>query len=104
YFWQNRAETASSSTSANAELKEGFEQLLAQYAGNLKQVDVRQLEMPLPMVTILNELEWLPSGKALHVTHKRVPQFLLPKLQERGFQVAIKEVGPAEVYLLIYKT
>ncbi|RNI24134.1 DUF2249 domain-containing protein [Rufibacter latericius] len=102
YFWRKGAGTVSS-TLASAEWTGDFEQSLAQYAGNLKQVDVRQLEMPLPMVTILKELEGLPFGKALHVTHQRVPQFLLPKLQERGFQVAIKEVGPGEVYLLIYK-
>ncbi|WP_181306562.1 DUF2249 domain-containing protein [Rufibacter sp. XAAS-G3-1] len=103
YFWQKGAGVVSSPISAGAELTGDFEQLRARYVENLKHVDVRPLEMPLPMVTILNELEWLPTGHALHVTHKRVPQFLLPKLAERGFQVAVKEVGPAEVYLLIYK-
>jgi uncharacterized protein (DUF2249 family) len=103
YFWQKSA-APTAFTLDKPEEANGFEQLLSQFAGNLKELDVREMEMPLPMVTILNELEWLPTGHALYVTHKRVPQFLLPQLESRGFQVSLREVGPDEVYLLIYKT
>ncbi|GAA4300851.1 DUF2249 domain-containing protein [Nibribacter koreensis] len=100
YFWR-KGEVVTALPSQPA--TQDFEQLLAQYAGSLKKLDVREMEMPLPMVTILNELEWLPTGHALHVTHRRVPQFLLPRLEDRGFQVAIQEAKPEEVYLLIFK-
>ena len=83
--------------------KNDFDSKVNNYEGRLKNLDVRHLEMPQPMIAILSELEALPDKEALCVTHRKVPQFLLPKLQERGFSVAIKEAGPAEVYLLIYK-
>lgn len=73
------------------------------YEGKLVHLDVRHLEMPQPMVSILSHLETLPAGAALYVTHRQVPQFLLPKLQERGFAVAIQQAEPGEVFLLIYK-
>ncbi|AMM52584.1 hypothetical protein TH61_17290 [Rufibacter sp. DG15C] len=102
YFWRE-SEEAVVVTANKKEEETNFAQLLAQFAGNLKEIDVRQLEMPLPMVTILHELEWLPTGHALYVRHKRVPQFLLPQLESRGFHVSIQEVGLEEVYLLIFK-
>ena len=80
-----------------------FDELLARYSGKLRHMDVRHLEMPQPMVSILSALETLPKDEALYVQHRKVPQFLLPQLAERGFQVVIKEVGPNEVYLLIYQ-
>lgn len=88
---------------AEAATEENFDELLARYSGKLQQIDVRQMEMPQPMVSILGALETLPKDEALYVHHRKVPQFLLPQLTERGFKVSIKEVGPNEVYLLIYK-
>ncbi|MCX2739550.1 DUF2249 domain-containing protein [Pontibacter anaerobius] len=102
YFWlEQTIEAASEETIKPA--GNDFEDTLARFAGKVKRIDVRHLEMPQPMVTILGELEDLPTDEALYVVHKRVPQFLLPQLQERGFAVAVNEVGPNEVYLLIYK-
>lgn len=103
YFWRQGQPIAPESTNPTELPALDFDQLLAQFDGPLKHLDVRHLEMPQPMVTILNELEWLPTGGALHVTHQRVPQYLLPQLGSRGFQVAIKEAGLAEVYLFIFK-
>ncbi|MBF9254126.1 DUF2249 domain-containing protein [Pontibacter sp. 172403-2] len=103
YFWHNTTAKPPSEAVPQPGAAADFEDLLATYAGKVRRVDVRPLEMPQPMVTILRELEQLPSSEALYVLHKRVPQFLLPQLQERGFAVSIKEAGPGEVYLLIYK-
>lgn len=102
YFWRNGAAEPLAKESINP-AENNFEDTLARFAGKVKRVDVRHLEMPQPMVTILGELETLPAGEALYVVHKRVPQFLLPQLDERGFNVAIHEAGPNEVYLLIYR-
>ncbi len=82
---------------------EGWDDVLKRFEENLVTVDVRELEMPLPMHTILEALETLPAGKALFVYHKRIPVFLLPELEEQHFSYRIKEVGDAEVHLLIYK-
>lgn len=80
-----------------------FEEVLARYSDKVKQLDVRQMEMPQPMVSILSALETLPEEEALYVLHRKVPQFLLPQLAERGFRISIKHAGPNEVYLLIYR-
>lgn len=67
-----------------------------------KEIDVRDLEMPLPMVTILNELEELKENEALFVHHKKVPQYLLPELEERKVKVWIAEIEEGNVKLLIH--
>lgn len=73
------------------------------YKDKMKTIDVRDLEMPLPMLTILDELDKLPDEQALFVYHKRIPVFLLPELTERKFNHRIKEVSDSEVHLLIFK-
>lgn len=80
-----------------------WQELLTRFSDNLVEIDVRHLEMPMPMMTILEQLEKLPQEKALYVQHKRIPVFLLNELQDRGFEYRINEVGDGEVYLLIFK-
>lgn len=80
-----------------------WEILLKQYEDNLVEIDVCHLEMPMPMMTILQNLETLPLGEALYVHHKRIPVFLLTELKEREFDYRIREVRDGEVYLLIFK-
>lgn len=72
------------------------------YSSNLKYLDVRQLPMPLPMHTILENLEHLDPKEALYVYHKRIPVFLLPELRERNFDYRISEIDEGEVHLLIF--
>ncbi|WP_242920127.1 DUF2249 domain-containing protein [Pontibacter liquoris] len=104
YFWKDTALVAPAPELTTTETEGAtFEELLTAYAGKIRSVDVRGLEMPQPMVTILQRLAQLPDREALYVHHKRVPQFLLPQLQERGFAVSIKDAGAGDVYLLIYK-
>lgn len=80
-----------------------FESLHHQYQPNLVEIDVRDLEMPQPMLNILEALPELTPEQALFVYHRRVPQYLLPELTARGFAFAITEPEPDEVRLLIYK-
>ena len=82
---------------------EGWNEILTRFDGRLETIDVRALEMPQPMHTILEALETLPADKALFVYHKRIPVFLLPELEERTFSYRIKEISDGEVQLLIYK-
>ena len=49
-------------------------------------LDVRGLEPPEPMQRTLEILETLPVGGTLMQINSRVPQFLLPLLEERGFE------------------
>jgi len=69
----------------------------------MEYVDVRQLEMPEPMTTILERLEVLPEGNCLLVDHKKVPQFLLPELKQRGFEILYNKKSENHLQLLIYK-
>jgi uncharacterized protein (DUF2249 family) len=82
---------------------EGWEELLQKFEGNIQTVDVRHLEMPQPMMTILEAIAKLPEDYALFVYHKRIPVFLLPELKERKFDFRIKEEAANEVRLLIFK-
>lgn len=56
-------------------------------------LDVRDLDPPEPMVRTLEALARLPRGKTLVQLNSRVPQFLLPKLHQRGFVHEIHEHG-----------
>jgi uncharacterized protein (DUF2249 family) len=82
---------------------DGWDVLLERFAGKMQPLDVRHLEMPQPMMQILEALGHLPAGQALYVHHKRIPVFLLTELKERNFDYRIKEQGEGEVYLIIFK-
>jgi len=80
-----------------------WDKILKQFENRLESIDVRHLEMPGPMMTILEKLEILPADKALYVHHKRIPVFLLTELKDRKFDYRIKVVD-SEVFLLIFKS
>src|SRR5690606_37735390 len=69
---------------------EDWQALLKKYEGRRLEIDVRHLEMPMPMMTILESLEILTPQQELYVYHKRIPVFLLSELKERGFVYRIK--------------
>ncbi len=82
---------------------EDFTKKLQFFEGKLKTIDVRHLEMPEPMVTILQEIEVLPNANALFVEHKKIPQFLLPELKERNFEILYRKQSENHFQLLIFK-
>lgn len=81
----------------------GWGEVLQRFDDKLVTIDVRALEMPQPMLTILSELDKLPEESALYVYHKRIPVFLLPELTDKKFDYRIKEITDGEVHLLIYR-
>lgn len=82
---------------------QNWDENLAKLKDKLHIIDVREFEMPLPMLTILEALDKLPAETALFVCHKRIPVFLLPELTQRKFEYRIKEISDGEVHLLIFK-
>jgi uncharacterized protein (DUF2249 family) len=82
---------------------ETWNEILVRCKDTLQTIDVRNLEMPLPMLTILEALDNLSAGSALFVYHKRIPVFLLPELVQRQFDYRVKEISDGEVHLLIFK-
>ena len=102
YFYKKGGKMLSAENRGN-DHGEGWEAIVDRFNGKLETIDVRELEMPLPMHSILESLRTLPNDKALFVYHKRIPVFLLPELDEQQFSYRIKAVRDGEVHLLIYK-
>ncbi len=81
-----------------------FDNLLAAIApAKIKYLDVRQLEMPKPMLSILEQTQHLAIGDALFVYHKKIPVYLLPELEKQGLKYLFKDVSTGNVNMLIYK-
>lgn len=102
YFFKKSNDT-SINVQPKAGASSGFEEILERFKDKIVTVDVRHLEMPQPMLTILGALETLAADQALFVYHKRIPVFLLPELAERKLDYRIQEVSEGEVQLLIFK-
>jgi len=66
-------------------------------------LDVREMEPPEPMAATLEALERLPPGGTLLQINVRVPQFLLPLLEERGFSYEVRQQAPDLVRVLIHR-
>jgi uncharacterized protein (DUF2249 family) len=102
YFFKFIDET-DHSVALKMESVEVWSELHEKYGDKLRTIDVRQLEIPQPMLKILEALEHLPSDHVLLVYHKRLPVFLLPELSERKFDYRINEISDNEVHILIFK-
>jgi len=87
-----------SRTNGDSEL---FDTILQRCNLKFTNVDVRNMEMPQPMITILAALKHLQKGEALYVRHKRIPVYLLPELMERNFNYVFRQMA-SEVVILIY--
>ena len=102
YFYKN-SDNAPIDIAPKADAKAGFDEMLQRFSNKLITIDVRELEMPQPMLTILAELEKLPEDTALFVNHKRIPVFLLPELSDRNLDYRIQEINEGNVHLLIFR-
>lgn len=80
-----------------------FDAQLSKYGNRIEETDVRELEMPQPMLTILEKVGTLAENHALFVHHKRIPVYLLPELEERGFSYAFKTEDENNVKMLIFR-
>jgi uncharacterized protein (DUF2249 family) len=67
------------------------------------QIDVRGLEPPRPMVSVLEALETLGPGEQLEVLQDRRPMFLYPQLDERGFVHETEDLAPGMVRIRIWR-
>lgn len=83
--------------------KDDFDKAVQSFGENLKIIDVRMMEMPEPMVTILSALETLPKGHGLLVHHKKYPKFLMSELSTRNYQLIDKPIDAHNVDLIIFK-
>ncbi|WP_049923303.1 DUF2249 domain-containing protein [Halopiger djelfimassiliensis] len=65
-------------------------------------IDVRSLGPPEPLKETLEHLVELPDGTVLVQRNDRVPQFLFPKLEDRGYEHETVELDD-EVVTVIWK-
>jgi len=97
---------ADPTTAGRVFMEEGasFATLLNSYdRKELVEIDVRHLEMPLPMETILATLHQLKGGEVLYVHHKRVPFPLLEALEDEPISIHIYEIAEGNVKMLFCK-
>jgi uncharacterized protein (DUF2249 family) len=82
-----------------------FNAVLARFSPEqISYIDVRDLEMPQPMLLIMEHLDKLPFGGLLYVYHKKVPVFLLPELTKRGMEFSLNRHSASAVDMLIYRS
>ena len=103
FFYKTKAAQTVTENTVITPANSHWQQVLQSFGNRLQKLDVRHLEMPQPMLAILEALDRLPGDRALYVFHKRIPVFLLPELAQRGFDYRVNEVAAGEVHLLIYK-
>ena len=101
YFQKVEEVEINTTQAATCSTENNFDDVYKTYIGKMDYVDVRQLEMPEPMTTILEKLETLPTGFCLLVDHKKVPQFLLPELKDRSFNIFYNKINVNHIQLLI---
>ena len=70
----------------------------------IRYIDVRGLQMPEPMLLIIENIDTLPADGLLYVYHKKVPVFLLPELNKRGMSFLLHHKSAEELDMLIYKS
>lgn len=102
YFYKTGPDTLKAIKPAQSS-SGNWESILKKCGSRIREIDVRNLEMPQPMLNILEALDNLKEGYSLYVYHKRIPVFLLPELTERRFDYRIKEMEPGEVHILIFR-
>jgi uncharacterized protein (DUF2249 family) len=93
-------EAAAGATAADAASAEPSAQVSAE-PDDVVILDVRGLEPPEPMVRTLAALETLPADATLVQINVRVPEFLLPQLEQRGFTYEVREQARDLVRLFI---
>ncbi len=107
HCYLQKAGLATPATNEETKAKENetddFDSIEARFKGKMTEIDVRQLEMPMPMVVTLEALEKLNEGEALYVHHKRLPRYLLPELENRGYKLVNKPIDENNLKLIIFK-
>jgi len=72
-------------------------------ANKIKYIDVRYLEMPAPMLLILEHIDSMSEDQLLYIYHKKVPLLLLTELEESGFAYHFNFHSNTGVDMLIYR-
>lgn len=80
-----------------------WEMLVNQYKDVWEMIDVRNMVMPMPMITILQAVDELKPKEVLFVRHHKFPVFLLPELEDRKVKCFAYRINEAELNLILIK-
>lgn len=80
-----------------------FNLIIDSFKFSIKEIDVRTMEMPLPMITIVNELQLLQPSSALLVTHHKIPQILLNDLKDDNLTIYLSPIETNLIKLFFIK-
>lgn len=109
FFFKSKGEEAKSSqTEGSSRIinnnKAEFDSIFKQFdTSKVKTLDVRHLEMPLPMQTILGALPDLTDREVLYIHHKRIPIYLLEEIADKNYSVHLWKMDEENVKILIYQ-
>ena len=81
--------------------QEEYNAKVENFDGKVTTLDVRDLEMPEPLIRILESVEILKEKEGLKIFHKRIPQHLLPELEKKNLQTFICPISEGNVMLFI---
>lgn len=81
---------------------EDWDEVYQKYKDEWSIVDVRAMQMPQPMITILEALDTIGKHGSLFIRHHKVPLFLLPELAERNIEYRINRLDENEVNLILF--
>ncbi len=98
------AEARKDDTPGERKETDAFDEIFSRFPPEkIREIDVREMEMPLPMRTILEELENLPSDSVLFVHHKRIPVYLLEELSGKGYEVHVQTIDERNVKMILLR-
>lgn len=78
-----------------------YEELIKNFSGELITLDVRNLEMPEPLVQIVEAIEHFKEKTGLKIFHKKIPQHLLPELETKNLNTFICPISEGNVMMFI---
>lgn len=107
YFLKKRKESTTENKSGDKVIMDDMHSFRAVYDSfpreKVKETDVRHMEMPVPMQTILGELSLLPADGMLYVHHKRIPVYLLEELADKNYEVHIHTLDDNNVKMILFE-
>lgn len=81
---------------------EEFELLKSSINKKIIKMDVRSLEMPLPMITIMKAIENLTANEFLLIDHFKIPQILFNEIAARNLSISITKIEDSHIQILIH--
>ncbi len=77
--------------------------ILSRWKGTIIEIDVREMEMPKPLLTIMSKIQELSNNEMLFVHHKKIPAILFSELKDKEISIKILKLSETNIKLLFSK-